>query len=182
MKQKTVHAYATCCKDLLPAKNLASPFTQVIATGYYDGETCGFTRCDKCAEAFAFRLAGWDPSQDIRVFVLCPIPAQSFDTLFNTFAGLESPRSPVWVPDFQSFDPDTQATVKGIIDRVEELRAPPVMVIATRHIEKQLIAVSAVSDKDIDYLPSESSTGNAAWEYWKKRLGLQETRGRDDIS
>jgi hypothetical protein len=172
MKQETVHAYATCCKDLLSAKNLASPFTQVIATGYYDGETCGFTRCNKCVEAFAFKLAGWDLNQDIRVFVLYPIPAKSFDLLFNTLAALERPRSPVWVPDFQSFDPDAQTTIKGVINRVEKLRAPPAMVIATRHIEQQLIAASPVLNEDSDHLSSESSTGTAAWEYWQKRLHL----------
>jgi hypothetical protein len=172
MKQKSANAKVTCCKCLISTKNLPSPFTQVIVTGYYDGETRGFTRCDECSEAFAFRLAGWDPNQDVRVFVLYPIPTKSFDVLFDAFAALERPKSPVWVPDFQSFDSNAQTTVKGVIDRVEELRAPPVMVIATRHIEKQLIAASAVLDKDVDYLPSESSTGNAAWEYWKKRLDI----------
>jgi hypothetical protein len=172
MKQKVAHANATCCKNLISTKNLASPFTQVIATGYYDGETCGFIRCEECAEAFVFRLAGWDPNQHVRVFVLYPIPTKSFDAVFNAFAAVERPRWPVWVPDFQSFDPKAQTTVKDVIDRVQELRAPPVMVIATRHIEKQLVAVSEVQDKDVGYLPSESSTGNAAWAYWKKRLGL----------
>lgn len=172
MKRKSADAQVTCCKYLLAAKKTASPFTPVIATGYYDGETHGFTRCGKCAEAFTFKLAAWDRQEDIRVFVLYPMPTESFDLLFSTLPSLENPKSSYWLPNFQSFDPDKRKTALGVINRLEELRLPPAMVVATRHMQKRLIAVSTVVDKDSDYLPSDSSTGTVAWKYWKKRLGL----------
>ena len=62
-----------CCKLLLRGQYEALPFRRVIATGFYDGPTEGFTECSRCGQAFSFHMLDWDDMQDVRVFAFSPI-------------------------------------------------------------------------------------------------------------
>ena len=63
----------TCCKLLLRGQFETLPFRRVIATGFYDGPTEGFTECSRCAQAFSFHMLDWDDSQKVRVFAFSPV-------------------------------------------------------------------------------------------------------------
>jgi hypothetical protein len=63
----------TCCRLLLRGQFETLPFRRVIATGFYDGPTEGFTECSRCGQAFSFHMLDWDDIQDVRVFAFCPI-------------------------------------------------------------------------------------------------------------
>ena len=59
-----------CCADRADAEDVASPFSEVIALGYYDGATDGFLRCGTCRAMYRFCLLDWDRGQDLRVFAV----------------------------------------------------------------------------------------------------------------
>lgn len=62
-----------CCKLLVDGQFETLPFLRVIAVGYYDGPTEGFTECSQCGQAYTFRLLDWDNLQDLRVFAYSPL-------------------------------------------------------------------------------------------------------------
>jgi len=69
-----------CCTHLADQKLELLPFVRVIAIGYYDGPTEGFTDCATCGQTYAFRKLDWDKSQDVRIIGFAPI-AVSFDEI-----------------------------------------------------------------------------------------------------
>jgi hypothetical protein len=75
-----------CCKLLADGKPEPLPFERVLATGYYDGPTEGFTECRQCKLAYAFRKLDWDDAQDMRIFAFAPL-----EISFEAIAALISP-------------------------------------------------------------------------------------------
>ena len=62
-----------CCRFLVNGVDEALPFERVIAIGYYDGPTEGFTACSQCGQGYSFYMMDWDDKQDVRVFGLSPL-------------------------------------------------------------------------------------------------------------
>ena len=63
-------AIRPCCANRGDSEFVASPFSGVVATGYYDGATHGFLRCGTCSTTYEFALLDWDDGQDMRVFAV----------------------------------------------------------------------------------------------------------------
>lgn len=70
-----------CCVNRPEFRNGPSPFREVLAIGYYDGPTEGFTGCETCGTVFRFKLLDWDEGQDTRVFCLSEIRGKRFADL-----------------------------------------------------------------------------------------------------
>src|SRR2546421_7100861 len=93
-----------CCKELELHPGCESPFSKVVALGYYDGPTSGAVVCSVCLKAYKFELlnetaSDWYSEDGIRVFGLAPfsIPS-SFERLVATGSKEGLPHWPIWVP------------------------------------------------------------------------------------
>jgi len=62
-----------CCQLLKDGVSSALPFERVLAVGYYDGPTEGFSECAMCRRCYYFKKLAWDESQDIRIFAFTPL-------------------------------------------------------------------------------------------------------------
>jgi hypothetical protein len=62
-----------CCKLRKDDESDPLPFDRIIAIGYYDGPTDGFTECSQCHQTYSFRKLDWDDAQDVRVFGFSPV-------------------------------------------------------------------------------------------------------------
>jgi hypothetical protein len=81
----------------------ASPFTKVLALGYYDGPTEGVLQCGQDGPVYKFQLLAWDEeTQDLRIFGLAPLPATAMGQLADAYARYQTPCWPVWVPSWQA--------------------------------------------------------------------------------
>ena len=113
-----------CCKLLLRGQFEALPFRRVIATGFYDGPTDGFTECSQCGQAYSFRMPDWDDSQEMRVFAFAPIPtsldaiaeqlgmALAADTEFALLGPLAE-QDQMFVTDLENHSPTRVAAFQG---------------------------------------------------------------------
>jgi hypothetical protein len=79
-----------------------SPFTKILALGYYDGPTDGVAQCDPAGPVYKFQLLAWDgETQDRRIFGLAPLPPTALEQLTRAYARSQTPHWPVWVPAWQ---------------------------------------------------------------------------------
>src|SRR5712691_7359586 len=113
-----------CCQDPASLSPATSPFTRIIALGFYDGPTSGVLQCETCARVYRFDILDWDDDHEVRVFRLAVLPSQSLDECVAIFAQTDAPRWPVWVPE-RSKLPSEEAresadrAVEGILHQAE---------------------------------------------------------------
>jgi hypothetical protein len=103
-----------------------SPFTRVLALGYYDGPTEGLAQCGNAGPTFRFVMLdniAADP-EELRIFAVSPLPADAMDRAAQVLALHESPRWPVWVPGWQP-------ECKPAIDQILQETGPAEWLIAT---------------------------------------------------
>jgi hypothetical protein len=90
-----------CCAERPDGRQLRSPFSRVVATGFYDGATEGFTECDTCRTLYEFSMLEWDEGQDVRLFKMEEKAGGLFDELVEMVrSNQQQPRWPIWVPRF----------------------------------------------------------------------------------
>jgi hypothetical protein len=90
-----------CCLALKEAKSVPSPFSRIIAFGYYDGPFEGVLVCEECAEEYVFRTAAWKHDEDIRIYELQRVARGAFDAVLAVCSALGTPTWPVWVPRWE---------------------------------------------------------------------------------
>jgi hypothetical protein len=81
--------------------NYRSPFTKVLALGYYDGPTNGLLQAGDEGPVYKFDVLDelWNPEdQDLRVFSLAPVPSNSLTELTSLYSQFLVPHWPLWVP------------------------------------------------------------------------------------
>ncbi len=87
-----------CCRLLADGVAGTLPFERVVATGYHDGPTEGFTECSQCNQAYSFRKLDWDDLQDVRILGFAPL-AITLDAIIARLAIGSDKRTPfVLVP------------------------------------------------------------------------------------
>lgn len=150
-----------CCKQLASVTDSASPFSVVVALGYYDGPTSGVAECAQCKLAYRFDMLDWDEGQDIRIYSLAPLPPDSWDNLTKLLPDSLRPGS-VWVPNwiFESTAKETETQQK--IDRILEGAGPIQLVIASDGLTKSVPRARQVGAQDL-----------IAGRDWFSFLGLQ---------
>ena len=125
-----------------------SPFSRVLALGYYDGPTEGLAQCGHAGPTFRFvmldNIVG-DP-EELRIFEMSPLPAGAMDQAAQLLALHESPRWPVWVPGWQ-------AECKAGIDRILQETGPAEWLIA--NLGDLLGEVLAARRTSPDWAPSD---------------------------
>ena len=91
-----------CCSKLATFPGAKSPFSKLVALGYYDGPTAGVLQCEVCGTAYRFEMLDidpdWDEGLDVRIFILSQLYPGVFEALIEiceNFFGI--PDWPVWV-------------------------------------------------------------------------------------
>lgn len=124
-----------CCADRIDDRDVQSPYSRLIAFGYYDGATEGFTECRTCRTVYEVKMLAWDSGQDVRGFQLEEKIGASFEDLIGTVSSeKDQPRWPTWV--LKSPLPAPAAS------RISELRAEPVgvrLLVAAEDLTKTIL-------------------------------------------
>ena len=108
----------TCCRLLRNGIASRLPFDRVLATGYYDGPTEGFTQCAVCQTSYSFRILDWDDEQDWRVLAFAPLKPTFEEIAKKLGVKLEGQPPVVLVPP----SGDQHRTV----DEIDKMRNPEI--------------------------------------------------------
>ncbi|HET8700957.1 MAG TPA: hypothetical protein VFL97_04750 [Nitrococcus sp.] len=95
---------------------------QVLATGYYDGPTEGFSSEQAAADtARFFRVIAWDAEQNQRLFAVVDIDRTELTKLeaLLDVAG-QKPITPVWIPEWRFRDEFDTAEANRILAQCKD--------------------------------------------------------------
>ena len=101
--------------------NFPSPFTRVLALGYYDGPTNGLAQCGEDGPVYKFDLLDelYNPEGlDLRAFALAPAPRNSLAELITAYSPHLSPQWPLWVPLWMLPTKEIQQAMERVTDEV----------------------------------------------------------------
>src|SRR2546430_705384 len=98
--------HTLCCRYLPSFHRKTSPFSKIIALGWFDGPTSGVIQCGQCSASYKFNTvardfsgnfdqAAWDQGEEIRILTLAPLPMQGFERLVNVLLQEKVPNWPV---------------------------------------------------------------------------------------
>lgn len=161
-----------CCQNFEGA--MTSPFTKIIVLGYYDGATSGLVRCGNCQKAYRFELVAWDRNQENRIYFLADIEPHVFDSIVKTLQSIEKPTWPYWMPRWQFKSSSEEKDTRDVLERDLQKASAPSLVIATDHIDKQILMCREVTVEARNHLPKLSSLPDlTSWPYWQRYLGLK---------
>lgn len=137
----------------LESRCLFSTSSRVIGLDNYDGPTTGVLQCFKCQKVFYFDLIDWDERDegDVRVFVLAPLPYDSFEIIVNVFSvSLPAPSWPVWVPSWKFSLKEDQVMVENKINEVLSQRGEYEIIAAWQGNRLEtLIAAKELASNDL---------------------------------
>src|SRR6516162_1530069 len=91
-------AMSTCCQTTLNGKLGPSPFSRVVAFGFYDGILSGISECGACQREFLFDNLYENLDGPVRFFSLAPLTSGSVDRVIKAVGQYQSPIWPIWVP------------------------------------------------------------------------------------
>jgi hypothetical protein len=129
----------TCCLALGLAKPVHSPFTRLLAAGYYDGPTEGIVECGTCRRIFAFRMLAWDGEQNVRVFGLAPLE-EEYETLCKRLLKAPPAAGITVIPPLPNME-------RSELDRL--LASPVTHVVASEDLLAELLSSRTVSREDL---------------------------------
>ena len=111
-----------------------SPFSRVVALGYYDGPTNGLLECGAGGQVFKFDLLDEQANPEgleVRVFGLALLSPSALTQLAQAYARFFTPRWPVWVPVWQFPRREDQEAMERLTDQVLQQAGPVQWVVAT---------------------------------------------------
>ncbi len=163
-----------CCRhpDTLP--NATSPFTRIVALGYYDGPTDGLMQCATCSAICKFDMLDWDDDHRVRIFRLSELPANALAEFLQIAEPNESPRWPIWAPSWQwpseQARTDADRKVQQILDQAEAGE----LVVAFDLRDNQVLAARRFAGQDLAVAPDWfSAVDPVAARDWFQVLGLR---------
>lgn len=119
-----------CCRSLIGSlARVPSPFSRLVATGYYDGPTEGLLECGTCATIYSFKMLDWDHSQDLRVFALSPVSGHTLQEVERGAVAAVTPHWPVWVLAGPATD-----KIAAVVEQIRSTAAPEEFVVATTNL------------------------------------------------
>ena len=139
---------STCCADLLGQRGVVSPFSKIIAFGYYDGPTSGVAQCSECSSAYRFDIVGWDERQDVRVYMLAPLSKGVFMEIVNILSESDLPKWPVWVPRWDFASRKNEALTNAKIEGLLSSAGTGKYVLSTEDISRRILAVKPFRETD----------------------------------
>jgi len=158
-----------CCQQLSPDSPRRSPFGRILSLGFYDGTTSGVAQCLDCSKAYRYELVAWDSGQDTRVYSLAALPSESFDALVSVLSAVGSPTWPFWSPILPS-DSALNAAIDAELAKAE----PPARVIASRQLDKEILASKDLTDSARAKLPQSRDYPDIHdWDFWRAYLAVE---------
>lgn len=145
-------------------RDYPSPFTKVLAWGYYDGPTHGVVVSEESGEVFKFDILTWDTStQDLRVFSLSPLPGDALTRLTALYERFWKPLWPMWCPMWHFANESDQQEAERLSDEVRNEAGPEKWVIATTDLLGEIRVAKAITPEMITQISD-----------WASFLGLPE--------
>lgn len=112
---------------------MKSPFSKIIALGFYDGPEAGVLQCSECLTEYRFEMLDTDfnpEDLDTRIFSLAQLPSGSFDQIVEVCPKVNPPHWPVWMPLWQFPSDDARQTADHRIQEVLDRAVPAELIVA----------------------------------------------------
>jgi hypothetical protein len=114
-----------------------SPFTRLVALGYYDGPTQGILECGAAGDTYKFDLIDGD---DLRLYSLAPLPKGSFDEVVRLLTPYQQPRWPAWCPLWSFPSDSVRQEVEKETDRILSGAGPGEWVVAAEDVLGEIVS------------------------------------------
>ncbi len=118
-----------------------SPFSRIIALGYYDGPTSGILEGGTAGPAYKFVMLDGD---DLRIYSLAPLPPGSLENLVQLLTPYQQPRWPLWCPRWSFPSEALRAEVEAETDRILGLAGPVEWVVAAEDLLHEIVAARSL--------------------------------------
>lgn len=172
--------FRPCCQELEAFSNIKSPFSKIIALGFYDGPTSGIAQCEICSTPYKFVMLDWDDNQEVRIFSLAPITLPAWNQMVNLLSKHESPKWPVWFPRWEFPSEIVRDNVDSETDKILASAGIPELVIASNRYGDQILAAKKLAYEDLEYVKDWFSLQPSdVIRDWFSCLGL--TKEREEI-
>jgi hypothetical protein len=177
-KEKAVNQSVPCCRRPATLTNARSPFSKVLALGFYDGPTSGLLQCETCSAVYYFDMLDWDDDHEVRVFRLAPLPPNSLEECAAAFARTEAPQWPVWVLWVRTSPPaEVREAVDTEVQQILQEAGPAELLIAWTGYGERILAATKVPAEELQGVPDWFSLENSAQARdWFSVLGLVRNR------
>jgi hypothetical protein len=146
-----------CCSELIDRRTLRSPFSRIIALGWYDGPTAGLSQCGACSREYRFELMDelldGENEQDLRVYSLAPLASGSVTRLTDALSRYESPRTPIWVPRWEFPTETERRALDSLSDQILDGAGPPELVIATPNLSEEIVVAKVIGPEERARVP-----------------------------
>ena|SRR5215467_3760964 len=136
-------------------KNYRSPFTKVLALGYYDGPTNGLLQSGEAGPVYKFDVVDdlWiSNGEDVRVFTLAPVPSNSLTELTNLYSQFLVPHWPFWVPPWSFPTKEIQQRMERATDDVLGRAGPVEWALAATDLLGTIHAARAVGPEEFSQI------------------------------
>ncbi len=139
-----------CCCDLATLSTSPSPFSRIVALGYYDGFLSGVVSCDVCSTAYRVEILDMDDDQNNRIFSLASLATGLFNALVESISRYETPKWPFWCPQYQFGSEEDRALVRNSVFSVLEQADTPNLIIASDSWLHRILAAKKVTLEELN--------------------------------
>src|SRR5262249_43115712 len=141
--------------------NYPSPFTKVLALGYYDGPTNGLLQSGEDGSVYKFDVVDdllISNGEDCGVFTLAPVPSTSLSELTNVYSQFLVPHWPLWTPLWSFPTKEIQQSMDRVTDEVLDRAGPVAWVLATTaDLLGEILAARRVGPDALPHVPHSLS-------------------------
>ena len=152
---------------------IRSPFNKIIIFGYYDGATSGVAQCGNCSIAYRFEIVAWDSNQENRIYSLAAIDSETFNSIVRIMSKLGTPQWPCWIPRWEFGSDEEEKHTRYSLDLLLQRASRANLVIATDHIEKEILLCREIEADAFDQLTNTVYPDPRVSKYWQHYLGLE---------
>ena len=156
-----------CCQNPQGLIDADSPFSKIIALGFYDGPTAGVLQCETCQATYKFDMLDWNDEHDLRVMRLSLLPPGTLDLCVAALvAGGSSPRWPVWAPT-PAASAESQTIADSTIQSILAKAQPPELIVVWSGYGDRILAARRMAGQDLekakDWFSQQDSESSRDW-------------------
>jgi hypothetical protein len=172
-----------CCWHPGTLPHGPSPFTRIVALGFYDGPTSGVVECLTCGSAYKFDMLDWDDTHEVRIFRLALLPPGALAECVQALAPVGPPHWPVWVPMRSRFPSDEAAAqADRDLSAVLAKAAAPELIVAWAGYGERILAAAPQPHGELETVPDWFSVEDPhEIRDWFSRLGLVKRKQEDGL-
>jgi len=141
-----------CCQQFEVFPGAKSPFSKIIALGFYDGPTSGMAQCEICSAIYKFVMLDWDDDQEVRIFSLAPFASAAWTRTVNLLSKHESPNWPLWFPKWEFPSELVRNNVDNETDKILANAGISELVIASNRYGDRILAAQKLTTEDREYI------------------------------